>query len=58
MLQELAATGAAPRLPMLLVWCSRSAEELEVMAPLVMAMAEALKLQLTLRLYCTGELLA
>lgn len=54
---ELAAAAAVtPGLPCLLVWASRSAAELETMGPLVLAMAHALQLQLTTKLFFTGEL--
>lgn len=53
---ELAAAAAAsPGLPCLLVWASRSAAELETLGPLVLAMAHALQLQLTTKLFFTGE---
>lgn len=52
---ELAAAAVAtPGLPCLLVWASRSAAELETMGPLVLAMARALQLQLTTKLFFTG----
>ncbi len=53
---ELAAAAVKPGLPCLLVWASRSAGELETMAPLVLAMAHALQLHLTIKLFFTGEL--
>lgn len=54
---ELAAAAAVitPGLPCLLVWASRDSDELQVMAPLVLAMAQALQLQLTVKLFYTGE---
>jgi hypothetical protein len=54
---ELAAAAVTPGLPCLLVWASRSAAELETMGPLVLAMAQALQLQLTTKLFFTGELI-
>lgn len=53
-LQELAG-AASTGLPTLLVWCCRTAEELEVLGPVVMAMAHTLRLQLTTKFYFTGK---
>lgn len=38
-----------------LVWCCRKAGELELMGPRVLAMTHALGLQLTTKVYYTGE---
>jgi hypothetical protein len=54
-LQQLAATRDASRLPILLIWSFRHAAELELMCPPLLALARELRLQLTPRLFYTGE---
>jgi hypothetical protein len=58
-LQQLAAAAAAggctPQLPILLLWSFRSSSELELLCPPLLALARGLGLQLTPRLFYTGE---
>eukprot|EP00879_Flechtneria_rotunda_P005830 GHRR01006134.1.p1 GENE.GHRR01006134.1~~GHRR01006134.1.p1 ORF type:complete len:902 (+),score=349.32 GHRR01006134.1:184-2889(+) len=56
-LHELASAGLAATagLPTLLIWACRYADELEFLAPRLLAAAQALKLNLTVRLYITGN---
>jgi hypothetical protein len=55
-LQQLSASGIPTKgLPTLLVWSCRMPDELEFLGPRVLAMAQALGLQLTIKLFCTGE---
>jgi hypothetical protein len=57
-LQQLAAAaagGATPQLPILLLWSFRHAVELELLCPPLLALAATLRLQLTTRLFYTGE---
>jgi hypothetical protein len=56
-LQELAAStssGSTP-LPVLLVWSFRQAQELQLLCPPLLALAGGLRLQLTTKLFYTGE---
>lgn len=52
-LQKLAAANTAG-LPALLVWCCKHAGHFELMAPRVLAMAQALGLNLSMKFYYTG----
>jgi hypothetical protein len=54
-LQELAATQGGRQLPILLLWSFRSSCELELLCPPLLALARGLGLQLTPRLFYTGE---
>jgi hypothetical protein len=54
-LQELAATQDGCQLPILLLWSFRHAVELELLCPPLLALARGLGLQLTARLFYTGE---
>ncbi|KAF6254932.1 hypothetical protein COO60DRAFT_273403 [Scenedesmus sp. NREL 46B-D3] len=57
-LQQLAAAGSSSsRLPVLLIWAFRHAQELELLCPPLLAMAGALRLQLTTQLFYTGPTL-
>jgi hypothetical protein len=53
-LQELAVTQGGHQLPIMLLWSFRNSSELELLCPPLLALAEALRLQLTPRLFYTG----
>ncbi|WIA36835.1 hypothetical protein OEZ86_008089 [Tetradesmus obliquus] len=55
-LQELA-VSAAPKKPVLLLWSFRQRQELELLCPPLLALAGALRLSLTTRLFYTGPAL-
>jgi ferredoxin-NADP reductase len=54
-LQELAGTHDGAQLPVLLIWAFRHGCELELLCPPLLALAGALRLQLTPRLFYIGE---
>ncbi|WIA20668.1 hypothetical protein OEZ85_005043 [Tetradesmus obliquus] len=54
-LQELAASAFPNQLPVLLLWSFRQRHELEMLCPPLLALAGALRLQLTTRLFYTGN---
>ncbi|WIA20574.1 hypothetical protein OEZ85_004963 [Tetradesmus obliquus] len=55
-LQELAAGCSPGRLPVLLLWSFRQRHELELLCPPLLALAGALRLSLTTRLFYTGPM--